>query len=121
MLLLDVSVSICHHTNDLTIVNLPQGSRPTSVAGAVTFGILGYIGQGALHKSADKPEAERDRRTFWQKLADSRLSPIKSLSNEDYEKMLHDKLELVNAEIAIVDEKLSELSQAQQNTSKSIR
>jgi hypothetical protein len=91
-----------------------SGSKPTSIAGAICFGTIGYFGQKSVHKSADKPRVERDRRTFIQKVSDSKWSPIKSLSNEDYEKMLTEKLYKVEAEITIIDEKLLDLKQVQE-------
>ena len=42
-------------------------------------------------------------------MADSKYSPMKVLSDEEYEKVLRDKLVRVDAEIALVDEDIKKM------------
>jgi len=44
-----------------------------------------------------------------QQIADSRWVPLRSLSDEEYRNMLSEKLLGIEAEIAIIDEKIQEL------------
>lgn len=56
------------------------------------------------------------RKSFWQRVADSKYSPMKVLSDKDYEKVLKEKLIRVEAEIALIDEDIAKLkSQATQD------
>lgn len=56
------------------------------------------------------------RKSFWQRVANSKYSPMKVLSDEDYEKVLKEKLVRVEAEIALIDDDIVTLkSQAPQD------
>ena len=55
-----------------------------------------------------------ERKPFWRRVADSKYSPMKVLSDEEYEKVLRDKLVEVEAEIALIDEDIDKIqSQAE--------
>ena len=59
-------------------------------------------------------ENQLERRSFWQRVADSKYSPMKILSDEEYEKVLREKLVRVEAEIALIDENIDKIqSQAE--------
>ncbi|THC90031.1 hypothetical protein EYZ11_010518 [Aspergillus tanneri] len=50
-----------------------------------------------------------------QRIADSKWMPLKSLSDDDYRDMLNEKLLSIEAEMAIIDEKIEELEKAKSN------
>lgn len=79
------------------------------------FGLLGqtiYNSMDAQHTQelqlADTEGQKVDSR-FWRRVADSKWSPMKALSDEEYENMLREKLLRVNAEIALLDESVEKL------------
>ena len=45
----------------------------------------------------------------WQRLISSKWSPVKVLSDEEYSRILSEKLIVVEAEIATIDEELKQL------------
>lgn len=47
--------------------------------------------------------------SFWTRLAANKYIPVKALTNAEYESMLRDRLLAVEAEIALVDEKIERL------------
>lgn len=49
---------------------------------------------------------------FLQRLADSKWVPLKSLSDDDYRGILNEKLLSIEAEVALLDEKIQELEKA---------
>lgn len=77
------------------------------------FSIFGAIGQ-TLYNSADARNSrlgelapsKRSTRDEW---LNSKWSPVKVLSDGDYEGMLQEKLLRINAEMAIVDESIAHL------------
>jgi hypothetical protein len=50
-----------------------------------------------------------------QRLADSKWIPLKTLSDDEYRDILSEKLLSIEAEIAIIDEKIEELERAKTN------
>ncbi|KAI9734483.1 MAG: hypothetical protein M1818_006872 [Claussenomyces sp. TS43310] len=85
--------------------------RKNVVPGAIVFAIFGSIGQAAYNMADARHSQSDDARkvspeTSWMS---SRWSPIKVLSDAEYEKMLQEKLLRVNAEIALVDEDMERL------------
>ncbi|PGH10505.1 hypothetical protein AJ79_05433 [Helicocarpus griseus UAMH5409] len=82
------------------------------IPGAVIFGLVGFLGQ----KSYDVVEAwqsSRDKtapkKPLGQRLLESKWMLLKQLSDEDYIAMLNEKLLVVNAEIAVIDDKIAAL------------
>lgn len=76
------------------------------------FAVLGGAGQ-AIFNLADSQRgaksnlpAEPLTRSRW---LDTKWSPVKVLSDDEYEGMLQEKLLRVNAEIALIDENIVEL------------
>lgn len=47
-----------------------------------------------------------------QRMADSKWIPLRSLSDQEYKSMLSEKLLSIDAEIALLDEKMEELEKA---------
>lgn len=50
-----------------------------------------------------------------QRIADSKWIPLKTLSDDDYRGILGEKLLSIEAEIAIIDEKIQELEKSKAN------
>ena len=79
------------------------------------FGLLGqtiYNSMDAQHTQETQLAATEGKKadsTFWRRVANSKWSPMKVLSNEEYESMLRERLLRVNAEIALVDENIERL------------
>jgi hypothetical protein len=90
---------------------LKIGGRKNVIPGAVMFAIFGAAGQ-ALYNMADARNSElalapeRDLKDTW---LNSKWSPMKVLSDAEYEKMLQEKLLRINAQIALVDENIEAL------------
>jgi len=81
------------------------------VPGVVVFSLLGYLGQRS-YNAVDEWHLRNDKRPskpLGQQIVESRLMPIRALSDEQYKKMLSEKLLSVDAEIALLDEKLEKL------------
>ncbi len=76
------------------------------------FAILGAGGQTiynmaeARQNTGGRSASRSDNGKGW---LDSKWSPVKVLSDSEYERMLQEKLLRVEAEIALVDESLDEL------------
>lgn len=111
-------VSIAVQFSKLSLICF-TGGRKNVIPGAIMFALLGATGQ-YLYNVADarnsalagKPECKE---SSW---LDSKWSPMKVLSDQDYENMLREKLLRVNAEIALVDESIEALrSQERESTS----
>jgi len=84
--------------------------RGNVIPGAIMFAIFGATGQ-ALYNKADARNSElaakgdSDKNSF----LNSKWSPMKVLSDSEYENMLREKLLRVNAEIALADENIEAL------------
>ncbi|KAK2627205.1 hypothetical protein QTJ16_003171 [Diplocarpon rosae] len=85
--------------------------RKNVIPGAIMFALLGATGQ-AVYNMADARKSElselpeKDLKYSW---LNSRWSPMKVLSDAEYETILQDKLLRVNAQIALVDENIEAL------------
>ena len=55
------------------------------------------------------------RKTIWQRVVDSKYSPMTRYSDKEYEDLLREKMVRIEAEIALVDEDIEEI---QSKTSK---
>jgi hypothetical protein len=86
------------------------------------FSLVGWLGQqgynyldarnsGQLQEQAELRARgeEKPKETLMDKIAKSRLSPMQVLSDEDYEKMMQEKLLRVEADIAMIDDKIAAL------------
>lgn len=89
------------------------------------FSIFGFAGQHIYNffdtrHAARYEEAVADKsaggKSWLRKLADSRFSPVKVLSEDEYEEMLKEKLLKVDVEIALVDESIEKLRQQNQTS-----
>jgi hypothetical protein len=94
-----------------TFSNSYSGGRRNVVPGAIVFTILGGVGQSiynladARHIAYSNSPAKFETRSRW---LDSRWSPVKVLSDDEYEAMLQEKLLRLKAEIALIDENIME-------------
>jgi hypothetical protein len=78
--------------------------------------LLGGIGQ-SIHSALDTqhitlsetPNVPSTNDNILQRLASSKWSPVKALSDEQYEELLQEKLLRVEAEIAVLDEHINAL------------
>lgn len=72
------------------------------------FALFGAGGQKICNMVDSRPaeSAEIQKAKSW---FDSKWNPVKVLGDEDYEKMLQEKLLYVNAEISIIDEHIEAL------------
>ncbi|KAH6723893.1 hypothetical protein BKA61DRAFT_566499 [Leptodontidium sp. MPI-SDFR-AT-0119] len=86
--------------------------RKNVIPGAIMFAILGATGQ-MVYNMADARNSERSQEPQERDLKDSWLnskwSPMKVLSDAEYESMLQEKLLRINAQIALVDENIEAL------------
>lgn len=87
------------------------GGRKNVIPGAIMFTLFGATGQ-ALYNMADARNIElakatsNDKQKSW---LDSKWSPVKVLSVQEYEEILREKLLRVNAQISLVDESMEAL------------
>jgi hypothetical protein len=56
--------------------------------------------------------ANTTRKPFMQWMADSKWIPLRSLSDQEYRDMLSEKLLSIEAEIALLDDKIEELEKS---------
>lgn len=58
---------------------------------------------------------DQPKKSWAERFADSRWTPIKNLSDEQYKNMLKDKVIGVEVEIALVDDKIQGLRESRSN------
>ncbi|KAL9108416.1 MAG: hypothetical protein Q9187_008295 [Circinaria calcarea] len=102
-----------------TIGYLIRG-RSSLIPGTILFSILGLLGQSAYNRfdarhTLSLASPEQQQKTMWHRIAEMKWSPMKVLSDEEYENMLRERLLRVDAEIAIVDEDLGMLREQEKN------
>lgn len=81
------------------------------VPGLIIFSLVGYGGQSAFNY-VDKwqmEKAQNPSKPFMQRVAESKWIPFRHLSDEEYQRMLSEKLLSIEAEIALLDEKIEDL------------
>lgn len=83
------------------------------IPGVVVFSILGYLGQSSYNAidTWQMEHANTPTKPILQRMAESKWIPLKSLSDDDYRGMLSEKLLSIEADIAIIDEKIDLLEQ----------
>ena len=76
------------------------------------FSIFGAGAQGVISYLSREPSSESvNKAPLLTRIAQSNWSPMRILSDEEYLTMLEDKLLRVDAEVAIMDEKIRALRQ----------
>ena len=90
--------------------------RSSILPGTLLFSLLGFAGQTVYtrldvqHSQSIIDAANSPRNTnIWQTLAEKKWSPMKLLTDKEYEAILREKILKVDAEIAILDEDLDAL------------
>jgi len=87
------------------------------IPGAIMFTFFGYLGQ-SLYNLLDVRHTEQSQQTaievnqttsLWRRVANSKYSPMKVLSDEEYENVLRRKLLQVEAEISVIDDDIEKL------------
>lgn len=88
------------------------------VPGVVVFSLLGYIGQKSYNAidAWQMEQPDTPSKPIIQRMADSKWIPLKSLSDSDYRGMLNEKILSIEAEIALVDEKIEALEASRSGT-----
>ncbi|EMD87946.1 hypothetical protein COCC4DRAFT_143191 [Bipolaris maydis ATCC 48331] len=113
--------TIAGGSTGFTLGFLFRGPRNV-IPGTLVFSLVGWLGQcgynyldarnsGQLQELAElraKGE-ERPKESLMHKIAKSRWSPMQVLTDEDYEKMMQEKLLRVEADIAMIDDKIAAL------------
>ena len=91
--------------------------RGNIIPGTIMFTIFGYIGQ-SLYNTIDERNTRKSQQeategneagSLWRRIANSKWSPMKVLTDEEYEKILQEKLLRVRAEIAVLDDDIEKL------------
>ncbi|KAL8644821.1 MAG: hypothetical protein Q9226_007580 [Calogaya cf. arnoldii] len=127
-----------------TVGGLTRG-RANIVPGMIMFSLFGFAGQyaynalDARHYNSHAPltvattQAERSTKAnterietrdakpeepLWKRILNSKWSPMKVLSDEQYEKILQEKLLTVEAELAILDEDIEKVKQKEEKARK---
>ena len=82
------------------------------------FALFGLAGQSTYNRLDDAHTQSvlnahnvPSSSSFWTRLASNKYIPVKALSDLEYESMLRERLLAVEAEIALVDEKIDRLRQ----------
>ncbi|KAL4903176.1 hypothetical protein BDW74DRAFT_156768 [Aspergillus multicolor] len=84
------------------------------IPGLVVFSLCGYLGQ-VSHNTIDKwqlEQAGKPSKPFLTRMAESKWIPLKPLSDDEYRGILSEKLLTIEAEIALIDDKIEELQMA---------
>ncbi|KAH8801563.1 hypothetical protein F5884DRAFT_685119 [Xylogone sp. PMI_703] len=97
--------------------------RGNIIPGAIMFALFGALGQttyiviGARNLAQPVEEAPTTRSSW----LNSKWSPVKVLSDAEYEEMLQEKLLKINAEIALVDESITALQKERASSEQNSR
>ncbi|KIW03722.1 uncharacterized protein PV09_05031 [Verruconis gallopava] len=101
--------------------------RANILPGTVVGSLAGYAGQQAysaldqrhtesiISSSSAGGSDEAKREPLWRRITESRFSPVKRLSDQEYKKVLEDKLLRVEAEIAVLDDDIAALRRADES------
>jgi len=101
--------------------------RSNIIPGMLVFSLFGCLGQmsyNTVRSSREAAQLNTDQLpapSFLQRLASKKWIPMKSLSDEEYEGMLQEKLVKVEAEMAILDEDIAALKAENANISENQR
>ncbi|KAK3340890.1 hypothetical protein B0H65DRAFT_274893 [Neurospora tetraspora] len=90
---------------------LLRGSK-NIIPGAVVFSLLGLGGAALQNKLKSREKSE----SWFQKVIDGKWSPITRITNEDWERILEEKLLRVETEIAVLDDSIEELRKNEKQT-----
>lgn len=97
-----------------TIILIVQiGGRGNILPGAIMFALCGAAGQAIYNRADARPTASesdgKQQKSLQDSWLNSKWSPMKVLTDAEYENMLQEKLLRVNADIALLDERINVL------------
>ncbi|KAM0480457.1 hypothetical protein ACHAPX_004288 [Trichoderma viride] len=109
---------------DKTIASTVGGSAAGAVAGLirgpgkilpamVMWGVLGAGGQMAANGLSNRKPKVKDENDSWFR---SKWSPLKKLTDQEYVDMMEEKILRVEADIALIDDRITELKSIDQTT-----
>ncbi|THZ03859.1 hypothetical protein D6C95_03549 [Aureobasidium pullulans] len=89
---------------------LTRGPR-NAIPGAIMFSLFGFLGQTVSNRfdKSDLPVSDEPQLNFWQKFASLKWMPVTVLNDGEYENMLRERQLKLEAEIALVDERIKAL------------
>jgi hypothetical protein len=89
----------------------------------VVFSLLGYLGQSSwnLVEKWRLERANTSTKPILQRIVDSKWVPLRSLSDDDFKNILSEKLLSIDAEIAILDEKIQDLQKEKKGENRDSR
>lgn len=75
------------------------------------FSLFGFLGQTVSNRfdKSDMPVSDEPQLNFWQKFASLKWMPVTVLNDGEYENMLRERQLKLEAEIALVDERIEAL------------
>lgn len=79
------------------------------IPGAVVFGLMGFGGQLSYTAFLKMVEAPGEKRPILERISEMKWSPFRSISDADYEKELSEKVIALEAEMAMIDERIASL------------
>ena len=94
-------------------INGALRSRSNVIPGAIVMGLMGFAGQCGYNAFSIRAASDPEKGSLLQRFAAMKWVPLKSLSNEEYERMLSERLLSTEAEIALIDERIAKLRASQ--------
>jgi hypothetical protein len=95
------------------IVALVTRGRRNVLPATIMWSLIGGAGQMTYNAFANRPKAE-PKEGFWKRLANKSWSPVKAMSDEEYAKVLRERMLKVDVEIALLDDKIAALRKQQE-------
>ncbi|KAJ3941512.1 uncharacterized protein N0V96_008223 [Colletotrichum fioriniae] len=84
------------------------GGPKNIIPGVIVFSLIGGTGQAFVNAAQGRPEVTEKKKSIFE----SSWSPLKKLSDDEYRDMIDEKMLRIDAEIALIDEKIVELRAA---------
>ena len=96
---------------DLDFQLIFLGGPRNAIPGAIMFSLFGFLGQTAsnYYDKTDMAVSDEPQLNFWQKFAGLKWMPVQVLKDGEYEDMLRERQLKLEAEIALVDERIEAL------------
>jgi len=91
--------------------------RRNIIPGAIVVGLMGLGGEASYGVFARMAESPAETRPLLDRLSTSKWWPLKAISDTDYEKELTEQVIRLEAEMAMIDEKIGELKQVPSKSS----
>jgi hypothetical protein len=98
--------------------NANKGGKANAIPGAIFFSCLALAGQGVANVANKRQSIEKVKREqpLWKDFVNSKWSPMKLLTNEEYATMLKEQLLRIEVEISLLDAKIEELKSQKKDT-----